>query len=145
MGYAPPPRLGRLHLALLNKFGVDTDSFGRSEEPLPGLDGSDFQPYQEREFESWVRVEGKKITVQGRLRMSDNLDEAKIFFVDVAGQTPVRVEVGFRDFHRFNLAYHCGTAIILTGAGESQGETRVIKKVEKLESLFGKIPGSAKG
>lgn len=143
--YDTNQRLGRLHLALLNKFGVDTDSFGRSEEPLPGLDGSDFQPYQEREFESWVRVEGKKITVQGRLRMSDNLDEAKIFFVDVAGQTPVRVEVGFRDFHRFNLAYHCGTAIILTGAGESQGETRVIKKVEKLESLFGKIPGSAKG
>jgi len=137
--------LGRLHLSLLNKFGIDIDSFARAEDPLPGLDASDYQPYREKKFDSWVRSEGKNIIVQGRLRMSENLDEAKIFYVEVAGQPPVRVEVSFSDFHRFNLAYHCGTGIVLTGTGEQRGETTVIKKVAKLESLFGSAPGSAKG
>lgn len=143
--YDSNQKLGRLHLALLNKFGVEIDAYGRSQEPLPGLDASDFEPYREREFDSWVRVEGKTITVQGRLRMSDNLDEAKVFFIDVAERMPVRVEVNFSDFHRFNLAYHCGTAIVLTGQGATVGNTQVIKKVVKLDSVFGTLPGSANG
>ena len=137
--------LGRLHLSLLKKFGIDTDSFGRSSDPLPGLDGSDFQPYRERPFDSWVRVEGNRITVQGRLRMSDNLDEAKVFFVDVAGRDSVRVEVAFRDFHDFNLAYHCGTGITLTGDGTNSGGRVVITKVRDLKSIFGTKPGTQRG
>ena len=137
--------LGRLHLSLLKKFGIDVDSFGRSADPLPGLDGGDFEPYRERPFESWVRVDGTKVSVQGRLRMSDNLDEAKVFFVDVAGRRSVRVEVAFRDFHDFNLAYHCGTGITLTGEGTERGERIVITKVRELRSIFGRKPGTQKG
>ena len=118
-------QLGRLHLSLLKKFGIDLNAYGHSESPLPGLDGSDFQPYRERPFESWVRTEGEKITVQGRLRMSDNLDEAKVFFVDVAGRPSIRIEVNFRDFHDFNLAYHCGTGITLSGDGKRRSRTRL--------------------
>ena len=143
--YEENQQIGRLHLSLLNKFGVDVDSFARSEEPLPGLDASDYNPYQERKFESWAKVEGDKITVQGRLRMSDNLDEAKIFFVDVEGKKPVRVEVGFSDFHRFNLAYHCGTGVVLKGTGNTSGDQIVIKRVTELTSVFGKKPGTQNG
>lgn len=138
-------QLGRFHLSLLKKFGVDIDSFGRSADPLPGLDASDFLPHQERQFDSWVRAEVDQITVQGRLRMSDNLDEAKVFFVDVAGRPSVRVEVVFRDFHDFNLAYHCGTGITLTGTGISANGKTVITKVTELTSIFGKKPGTQKG
>ena len=81
--FAKNQQLGRLHLTLLQKFGIETDSFGESTDPLPGLDASDYQPYQERAFDSWVKHQDGVITVQGRLRLSDNLDEAKIFFVDV--------------------------------------------------------------
>lgn len=77
--------------------------------------------------------------------MSDNLDEAKIFFIDVVGKPSVRVEVNFRDFHDFNLAYHCGTAVTITGNGEQQGQRWVIKKVTELKSVFGSQPGTQKG
>ncbi|MEE2642952.1 MAG: DUF1552 domain-containing protein [Planctomycetota bacterium] len=143
--YDKNQELGRLHLALLQKFGVDIDSFARSEEPLPGLEHSDYQPYREREFASFVRADGDKITVQGRIRMSDNLDEAKIFFVDIMGQPSVRVEVGFGDFHRFNLAYHCGTGVILKGTGAKKGSQYIIKKVTEIKSLFGEAPGTLNG
>ncbi|MEO2015871.1 MAG: DUF1552 domain-containing protein [Fuerstiella sp.] len=143
--YSENQQLGRLHISLLEKFGVDVDTFANSEEPLPGLNGSDFQPYQERAFDSWVKVEENQITVQGRIRMSDNLDEAKVFFVDVPGQPPVRVEVAFRDFHNFNLAYHCGTGIILTGTGSTEGDRHVISKVTALKSIFGRKPGTQNG
>lgn len=143
--YNENQQLGRLHLALLKKFNADVDSYGRSVEPLPGLDASDFEPHRERPFESWVRTEGDRITVQGRLRMSDNLDEAKLFYVDVDGRPSVRVEVQFRDFHDFNLAYHCGTGITLTGTGTSVDGQTSITDVTELTSIFGKNPGTQDG
>ncbi len=143
--YAQNQQVGRLHLALLQKFGVAVESFAESSSPLPGLDGSEFLPYQERPFESWVKHEGDAFTVQGRLRMSDNLDEAKVFFIDVSGRPPVRIEVTFRDFHNFNLAYHCGTPVTLIGAGTNQSGRLTINKVTNLKSVYGKAPGSAPG
>jgi hypothetical protein len=143
--YSENQPLRRLHLSLLQKFGIEVPSYAGSSTPLPGLDASDFTPWKERPFESWVKVDGTTITVQGRLRMSDNLDEAKIFFVDVEGKRPVRVEVVFRDFHNFNIAYHCGTPVTLSGTGRTEGDQLTITKVAELTSLFGRKPGSAPG
>lgn len=143
--YSDNQELGRLHIAILEKFGVNVDSFGGASSGLPGLLGADFTPYREKTFDSWVKVAGETITVQGRIRMSDNLDEARIFFVDVAGRPPVRVEVEFRDFHKFNLAYHCGTGITLSGTGNQSEKSTVITKVTSLESIHGKKPGTQNG
>lgn len=143
--YAENQELGRLHLSLLQKFGVNSSEFGGSTSPLPGLDGSHFEPYKERPFDSWVRKSGNQITVQGRLRLSDDLDQAKIFFIDVEGKPSVRIEVNFSDFHKFNLAYHCGTPITLRGNGADRGGELLITKVIELTSLFGKKPGTQNG
>jgi len=143
--YSENQEIGRLHLSLLDMFDVQHDSYAGANAPLPGLDGGYFAPYSERKFDSWTKTGNGKVTVQGRLRMSDDLNEAKVFFVDVEGQPSVRVEVEFRDFHEFNLAYHCGTAITLTGNGSDQGGQLVITKVSDLKSLFGKKPGTKNG
>ena len=143
--YARNQQIGRLHLSLMQKFGIEASSFGGSSDELPGLDGSDYQPYRERPFESWIETTADHITVQGRLRMSDNLDEAKIFYVDVQGKPSVKIEVAFRDFHDFNLAYHCGTAITISGVGSEEAGRLTIRKVTKVKSLFGTNPGSAPG
>ncbi len=143
--YSKNQELGRLHLAIMEQFGLKPESYAGVNRPLPGLDGSYFEPYQEEPFTSWVRLEGDEITVQGRLRLSDDLNEAKVFYVDVEGRKPVRIEVNFRDFHHFNLAYHCGTAITLSGNGTRDGERLLITKVKSLQSLFGKAPGTLNG
>lgn len=144
--YSENQELGRLHLTLLNFFGIELDSFANSTTPLPGLDGGAFEEFRERPFESWVKLEEGKITVQGRFRMSDNLDEAKVFYVDVADKPSIRVEVGFRDFHDHNLAYHVGTPITLTGnRGEKNGQL-LITKVSDIKSVFGNSnPGKQRG
>ena len=77
--YSKNQELGRLHLSLLDLFGVKQESFANAKQPLPGLDGGKFDEYSERPFDSWVKVDSGIMTVQGRLRMSDNLDEAKVF------------------------------------------------------------------
>ncbi len=143
--YAKNQELGRLHLALLQRFGVSVDSFAGVDSPLPGLDGSPFEPYREQPFVSWIKRGEGQVTVQGRLRLSDDLNEAKVFYVDVEGQNSVRIEVNFRDFHHFNLAYHCGTPIILTGEAVDRDGQILINKVRSLESLFGKKPGTLNG
>ena len=143
--YAGNQQLGKLHLSLLDKFGVEVSSFAESSKHLPGLDASDFQPYRERPFESWVKAGDTEVQVQGRLRMSDNLDEARIFYIDVEGRQPVRMEIAFGDFHRFNVAYHCGTAINVTGTVADREGQLVIRKITELKSVFGKLPGDAPG
>ncbi|MDB2673545.1 hypothetical protein N9Y81_01185 [Akkermansiaceae bacterium] len=76
--------------------------------------------------------------------MSDNLDEAKVFYIDVADKPSVRIEVSFRDFHGFNLAYHVGTPITLTGNTSERNGRIVLSKVNELKSVFGKSkPGKA--
>ncbi len=145
--YSENQELGRLHLALLRNFGVDSDTFASSSTPLPGLDGGAFDEFRERPFETWMKRTPGKIIVQGRLRMSDNLDEAKIFYIDVEGQkNPVRIDVSFHDFHGFNLAYHVGTPIVLTGNAGEQAGLPLITKITDLKSLYGKSnPRSQKG
>ena len=144
--YSENQELSGLHLALLQKFGVKKDSFAASSTPIQGLDGSSFSEYRERAFASWIKSAGPKITVQGRLRMSDNLDEARVFYVDVEGKPSVQVEVEFRDFHNFNLAYHVGTPITMTGNGSDASGRLTIAKVTEIKSVFGKSnPGKANG
>ncbi len=121
-----------------NDFGVELEEFGGTSEPLPGLDGGAYEEYTERPFESWVKTDGSKMPVQGRLRMSDNLDEAKVFYMDVAGRDAVRVEIQFRDFHDFNFPYHVGTPIRLTGSVAERDGRPVLNKISELVSVFGK-------
>ncbi|MEM0897302.1 MAG: DUF1552 domain-containing protein [Verrucomicrobiota bacterium] len=144
--YSKNQELGRLHLTILQKFGVDTTSFANASTPLPGLDGGPFDEFRERPFETWLKRANGRITVQGRLRMSDNLDEAKIFYIDVEGRKSVRIEVDFKDFHGYNLPYHVGTPVTLSGnAGDAAGAP-LITKITGLKSLFGKSkPGTRKG
>ena len=141
--YSENQPLARLHLSLLEKFGIETKQYAQSSTPIAGLDGSDFSPWKEQKFESWVKVDGNQISVRGRLRMSDNLDEAKLFYIDVEGKPSVLLEVGFRDFHKFNVAYHCGTPVTLVGTWSV--EKMKVTKIESLESLFGHKPGDAPG
>ena len=143
--YAENQQLGKLHLALLNKFGIESSSFGNNSTPLMGLSDSNFKRYVEKKFDSWVKVDKNQITVQGRLRLSDDLNEAKIFYVDYDNGKSVKVSVAFGDFHKFNLAYHCGTGITLKGNGSNKSGQLVISKVTELKSIFGKKPGSAGG
>ena len=143
--YAENQELGRLHLSLANMFGVNLDSFANSSTPLPGLDGSQFEPYRERPFESFAKRTGDTINVQGRLRLSEDLNEANVFYIDVNDQQSVRIVVKFRDFHDFNLAYHCGTAVNIDGNCADKGGQLVISKISALKSLHGKKPGASGG
>ena len=135
--YSENQDLSRLHLTLMRQFGVQLSSYGGATEPLPGLDGGEFEEYREQPFKSWTKIEGNKITVQGRLRMSENLDEAKVFYMDVDGQDSVRIEIQFRDFHEFNFPYHVGTPINLTGSLSEKNGRPVMNKITELKSLFG--------
>ena len=143
--YSENQRLGKLHLALLHKFGIEAESFGSCDSPLMGLSDSNFNKYVEKKFDTWVKVNQNKITVQGRLRLSDDLNEAKIFYVDLNDGRSVKLDIQFKDFHGFNVAYHCGTGITLSGQGSNKNGQLVITKITELKSIFGKKPGSAGG
>ena len=144
--YSKNQELGRLHMALMQNFGIDQKSYANSSTPLPGLDGSPFDEFQERPFESWVNKAPGTITAQGRLRMSDNLDEAKVFYIDIEGKPSVRIEISFGDFHSFNVAYHVGTPIKLSGNSSEKNGQLVINKITGITSLFGNSkPGKANG
>ena len=76
----------------------------------------------------------------------ENNDQHEDLYIDVDGKAPVRIEVGFGDFHGYNLAYHVGTPITLTGNTSERNGRLVLTKVTDLKSVFGKSkPGKANG
>ena len=136
--------LGHLHRALLDVFGVDVPYQHQVAQyaPLAGLDGGAFRPYQEVPFESLVEVNEDKVTVQGRLRFSHDLDQANQFFIDVKGEPqPVRLQVPFKTFERHNLPYFCGSPVRIVGTGMRKGNEIVVTQVGELGSLIGLKPG----
>jgi hypothetical protein len=143
--YAKNQELSSLHLVLLRKFGIQVDSFAGNREELLGLDKSDYEPYRERSFESWVKTDGMSITAQGRLRMSDDLDEAKIFYIDIEGKPSVRLEIEFSDFHEFNVAFYCGLPITIEADFRNEGGSYTITKIRSLRSVFGEKAEDAPG
>jgi hypothetical protein len=136
--YSENQEFSRLHLSLLNLFGIPSDTYAAAGSPLPGLDGGYFKEYQERPFDSYFRRNDGSMTVQGRLRMSDNIDETNVFYIDVDKQPSVRLQPEFKDFHEYNLAYHVGTPVRLTGTGSYVANQAVITKITDLVSVFGK-------
>ncbi len=49
------------------------------------------------------------------------------------------------DFHKFNLAYHCGNAVTLSGNAAEKNGQLVLSKITELKPLSGKNPGSKNG
>ena len=133
----PPPRFAR-HVRCRRAAPAP----GRAVRPLAGLDGGAFRPYQEVPFESLVEVNEDKVTVQGRLRFSHDLDQANQFFIDVKGEPqPVRLQVPFKTFERHNLPYFCGSPVRIVGTGMRKGNEIVVTQVSELGSLIGLKPG----
>ncbi|VTU02580.1 Uncharacterized protein OS=Lentisphaera araneosa HTCC2155 GN=LNTAR_07854 PE=4 SV=1: HXXSHH [Gemmataceae bacterium] len=138
--------LAHLHRALLDTFGVSVPAGHPLAEhaPLAGLDGGAFKPYREVPFESSVELAEGRVTVQGRLRFSDDLDQANQFFIDVKGEPqPVRLQVPFKTFEQHNLPYYCGSPVRVVGRGERKGGEVVVTQVTELRSLIGLKPGAA--
>ncbi|MBA4192411.1 MAG: hypothetical protein C0467_30965 [Planctomycetaceae bacterium] len=137
--------LGHLHRSLLATFGVEVprEHHLAQVNPLAGLDGGAFKAYQEAPFQSSVEVAQTKVTVQGRLRFSHDLDKANQFFIDVEGEAlPVRLQVPFKTFEQHNLPYYCGSPVRIVGKGERTGKEVVVTQVSELQSLVGLKPGS---
>jgi hypothetical protein len=140
--YAENSEVSKLHRGLLDLFEVSAPEghLVNSDSSLAGLDGGEFGAYREPPFKTLVEVVGKKVRAQGRLRLSNNLDEANLFFVDVDGQKPVRIQISFRNFQQFEMPFYCGTPVELIGNGGKQGSEFVINEVTSLKSLAGLKP-----
>lgn len=143
--YAENQPLSRLHLAILNEFGVEKENYATEAQALSGLKGEAFVEFKEREFASWLNNKGKTIDAQGRLRQSSSLDEGNIFYLDIQGKPSLKLQLKFRDFHDFNLPYHNGTPVQITGEGQNQNGQWVMSKINSLKSVFGKKPGQQGG
>lgn len=135
--YSENQSMGKLHLSLLHKFGINVNNFGEDTETLGGLDSSDYKKYVVPQVETWMKINGNSIEVQGRLRISSNFNDANIFFVDLNDGRSVTVKVNFKNMKDFNLPYLSanGTAITLTGKGTIKSGVNTITEITKLVKL----------
>ena len=97
----------------------------------------------EKPFKKWVKVEKNTISAQARLRMSDNIEEAKVFFMDLPDGRSIKLDVSFPDFHKRNMAYYVGEAMKVTGTGSNVNGQLTITKLSEFKSIFGIQPGKS--
>lgn len=136
-------RLAKLHLAVLKKFDITPDSFGGESHALTGLSGEMIDEYREKPFEKWVKVDKNTITAQARLRLSDNIEEAKVFYMDLPDGRSIKLDVSFSDFHKRNMAYYVGEAMQVKGTGSNVNGQLTITKLSEFKSIFGIKPGES--
>ena len=109
------------------------------------MNGEAYDVYKERKFERWAKVEGDLVTVQGRLRFSQNINETRNFYIDLTDGRSVKIETTFKEFHDLNIAYHIGTGVLISGKGSLNEQNVLIKKVKSIKSLFGKQAAGTPG
>lgn len=139
--YANNTNLLHLHRTLLELYGVEIP-FNRETaacEALAGLDGSRFDAYQEKTFQSRFELVGEQVKVQGRLRFSSDLNQANQFFIDVEGKA-IRIQVPFKTFEQHNLPYFCGSPVSISGKGSQKNGEVLITSVTELQSIIGIKP-----
>ena len=138
--YAKNQQLGRLAFdACYRNSASKPNRIGESSNRCRDWMAPTTNPIGNARSRAWVRQQDG---TDHRPRSSSTVGQPRrsqsVFFVDVEGGRSVRIEVAFRDFHDFNLAYHCGTPIKLTGTGTEKAGQLLITKITDLQSLFGK-------
>ncbi|WDI43758.1 DUF1552 domain-containing protein [Bremerella sp. P1] len=122
-----------LHRSLLQLFDCDTTVI--QDPSLRGLDGNSFDSYSEPHFDSWSRIKNDQIEAQGRLRLSENLAEANLYFLDISGQPSVEIKVTFKNMQNLQMPFYCGSPVRLRGTGRKEGHRIVITSLSTLDPL----------
>ena len=82
------------------------------------------------------------IEAQGRLRQSDDLGEANLFFLDVAGKTPVEIKLSFKNMKQFEMPFHCGCPVTIQGTGSKNGDAIAMTLMTSLQPINGLQPSN---
>ncbi|NQZ57892.1 MAG: DUF1552 domain-containing protein, partial [Lentisphaeraceae bacterium] len=127
--------VGDMHLALLQGFGLNFDRYQNNTTPMSGLNDSNYTPYVEKSVKTFAKNEGGTFKVQGKLRMNSDINNARLYLIDIEGQNPVKIEVSFKNFSVHSLSYHCSKPVYLEVTGLSENGQLFVKNITKLEEL----------
>ena len=127
--------VGDMHLALLQGFGLDLDRYQKNDTPVTGLNDSNFTPFVEKYVKTFAKDAGGTFKVQGKLRMNPDINNSRLYLIDIEGQEPVKVQVSFKNFSVHRLSYFCSKPIYLEGTGLTEDGQLFVKNITKLEEL----------
>jgi hypothetical protein len=124
-------------LSLLHTFGVEVDSFQKRSEIMSGLNDSNYEHFVEKEIATYLKADGKSIILQGKLRMSSDIDKPRLHLMDIEGVGTVRIEIPFKSFNRLGLPVYCGKNVYLEGVGGKKSGEWKISDISKIKEFKG--------
>ena len=127
--------IASMHLTILQNFGLNVDHFHKATKTIGGLNDSNYKPFVQKKVQTFAKNEGGKFKVQGILRMSADINEARLYLIDIDGQKPVKILVSFKNFSQHSLSYHCSKPVYLEGSGKVEGGQLFVKNITKLDEI----------
>jgi len=124
-----------LLLSLLHQYGVKLDTFQGSKATMTGLNDSNFKPFVEKKVATFLKQEGKGIKLQGKLRLSTNIDTPRLHLMDVEGIGTVKIEVPFKTFNKISLPFYCEKNVLIEGKGAKKGNEWRISDISKITEI----------
>ena len=124
-----------MHLTILQNFGLNVDHFHKATKTIGGLNDSNYKPFVEKKVKTFAKNEGGKFKVQGVMRMSADINEARLYLIDIDGQKPVKILVSFKNFSQHSLSYHCSKPVYLEGTGKVEEGQLFVKNITKLDEI----------
>jgi hypothetical protein len=124
-----------LHMAILKQFDINIDKFQGYSSTMRGLNDSNYDHFQTKKYQTYLKEEDGIIKLQGNLRQSPNINTPRLHLMKVDNTKSVKIEVSFGNFNKTNLAYFCTRDVYIEGKGKNDNGHWMITEVTKIEEL----------
>ena len=124
-----------LHMAIMQQYGIKTDSYQGYTQTMAGLNDSNYDHYVPKQFQTFIKEENGIIKIQGTLQQSQNINTPRLHTMKVANAKTLNIEVPFKNFNTVNLAYYCTRDVYIEAKGTQENGHWSINEVTKIEEL----------
>jgi len=124
-----------LLLKLMQVMGAQTEQFGDSTEPLPGITETGSFLADVVDDGSWKvqSTKGNEIRIKGLLKISVTEDNPNLYLLQLSDGTHREIHAGFSNINKSNLDVHVGSVMALTGKFKTVEGREVITSISRFE------------
>jgi hypothetical protein len=125
-----------LLLSLLKSYGVETNEFQGCQTMIDGLKDSNYHHYTETPVKSFLKVDGDEVTIQGKFRLSTDINTPRLQLMDIADVGTVSIEVPFKTFNAQSVPFYYSKNVTIVGQGkkvDGQWHVHDITSIKEIE------------
>ena len=122
-------------LTLLQGYGVKLDKFHGHTETIQGMNDSNYEHFVEKKVKTYLTSDKEGLKLQGKFRLSTNIETPRLQLMDIDGLGTVEIEVPFKTFNKESLPFYYGKNVYIEGKGTQKGESWKVTDIHEIKEI----------